>query len=77
MVEHRTKVCSTCGKEKSIFDFYENASNRDGYSNVCKECQKKYSLEWSERNRERKNQLARERYQRRKERLEVIKRIGG
>ena len=32
------KVCSKCGIEKIIDDFYKNTSYRDGYYNHCKEC---------------------------------------
>lgn len=32
------KVCSECGKEKNILDFYKSSSNRDGYYKSCKYC---------------------------------------
>ena len=32
------KVCSKCGIEKIIDDFYKNTSYKDGYYNHCKEC---------------------------------------
>lgn len=72
---NRTKICSTCGLEKNISEFYENAGNKDGYSNICKECQKEYSAKWSEENRERKNQLARERYLKRKQEFAELKKL--
>lgn len=63
----KQKICSSCNKIKDISEFYTNPSNVDGYSNICKECQKAYSAKWSNENRERKNQTARERYARRKQ----------
>ena len=33
-----TKVCSKCGVEKELGLFSKQASNKDGYRGVCKEC---------------------------------------
>jgi len=37
-----TKVCSKCGIEKSINEFYKYKKNKDGYRYICKECDKEY-----------------------------------
>lgn len=35
-----TKVCSQCGRELPIEDFYEHKNAKDGYSTMCKKCHK-------------------------------------
>jgi hypothetical protein len=60
------KVCTRCGKKKDINDFYHNFGNKDTYSNICKKCQQELSKEWVEKNRERKAELNRLAYARRK-----------
>ena len=37
-----TKICKTCGKEKSLNDFYKHSEMADGYLNVCKKCKQEY-----------------------------------
>jgi hypothetical protein len=40
------KKCYKCGKIKNLQEFYiDNRVKRDGHSNQCKECVKKYELE--------------------------------
>lgn len=34
------KVCTRCGEEKKLFDFYVDKKNFSGYSSYCKECKK-------------------------------------
>lgn len=34
----KTKVCSTCGEEKILGEFYKNIRNLDGYFGYCKKC---------------------------------------
>ena len=36
MVE--TKVCTKCGAEKPVSEFYRDKHNRDGFRNRCKPC---------------------------------------
>lgn len=36
-----TKICSKCGQEKSIEEFYAHSTAKDGLQPYCKECQKK------------------------------------
>lgn len=35
-----TKVCTTCGKELPITEFYPKKGSSDGYQHHCKECHK-------------------------------------
>ena len=60
------KKCIKCGEKKDITEFYKNFANRDCYSNVCKECQKKIQKEWIAKNKERKRELSRNYYLRKK-----------
>lgn len=36
-----TKICKTCGDEKEVKLFPENAACKDGYEGTCTECRKK------------------------------------
>ena len=35
-----TKVCSRCGEEKRVNQFYENRTKSDKRNGICKSCQK-------------------------------------
>ena len=37
-----TKVCTKCGEEKSLDDFYRNKNTKDGRMSECKTCRRKY-----------------------------------
>jgi 5-methylcytosine-specific restriction endonuclease McrA len=39
-----TKVCRTCKEEKDISKFTKHKITRDGYSTLCKGCQKQYRI---------------------------------
>jgi hypothetical protein len=45
------KRCNMCNINKSINDFYRDKSRKDGHSNRCKECTKKYLREYYKKNR--------------------------
>lgn len=47
----RTKVCSKCGKEKPVSEFYRRTASKDGLNASCKECTKKAAAERRERQR--------------------------
>lgn len=49
-----TKVCSKCGRELPIENFYTNKSLKGGHDNCCKECKNAYSREWARRRAEKK-----------------------
>ena len=42
MVSHSLKTCSKCNESKPLDSFYKRQANKDGYSCVCKECQRRY-----------------------------------
>ena len=47
------KICTSCGKEKPLEEFYlqKGKRTREGYRNpVCKECHNKKSVEWARKN---------------------------
>ena len=69
------KTCTQCRLEKDISEFYENPALKDGHSSICKDCQKKISAKWSEENKERKSQLMKERYLKRKQEFADLKRL--
>lgn len=49
-----TKVCTKCGRELPIENFYINKSLKGGHDNTCKECKNAYAKEWQKKNREKK-----------------------
>ena len=69
------KICTQCGLEKDINDFYENPETKDGHSSMCKECQKKISMQYVQQNKEKIKQYKRERYLRRKKEFAELKRL--
>ena len=60
------KVCARCGIEKDVTEFYNNFMYKDNYYNICKECQLKANKEWVANNKERKKELNRLYYERKK-----------
>ena len=69
------KKCSLCGLEKDFDNFYYNAGTKDGYSSICKNCQKKSSAKYVEENKEKVKQYKRERYYRRKQEFAELKKL--
>ena len=39
---NKTKICTKCGKELPISDFYRNVKTKDGLHNYCKTCFNEY-----------------------------------
>lgn len=60
------KTCIHCGIEKDISEFYINFGHKDNYSSICKECQLKANKGWVEKNKERKKELNKQYYERKK-----------
>ena len=46
-----TKICSACGIEKDISEFYRDKRTKDGLYSNCKKCQNYYTYAWAKRNR--------------------------
>lgn len=47
----KTKICSKCGKEKPITEFYKDKSSKDGLYYWCKECSCKHNKERYRKNK--------------------------
>lgn len=60
------KICIKCGEEKDITEFYIHFGHKDNHSSICKECQLKINKKWVENNKERKKELNKQYYQRKK-----------
>lgn len=63
------KKCSKCSEDKSLKDFskYKTGTYRVGKPHShCKECEKKKTREWVEKNKERYNKYQIEYYHKRK-----------
>lgn len=54
MEEIKTKVCSKCGRELPLSEFYKKSDSKDGLQSYCKECGKKSAKEHIQKSRERK-----------------------
>lgn len=54
------KICSTCGVEKSLVEFYKRKDSKDGYLNKCKSCHKEYKRNYYQENKEVINKKCRE-----------------
>ena len=50
MDSSRTKTCNTCEEEKSYTEFGKQASNKDGYLHICRDCRSIYNRKLNERN---------------------------
>lgn len=83
-----TKVCTKCGRELPLSDFYNNKSKKDGKTSECKYCYKEYSdankekikeyqKEYRENNKEKikdyKKEYNKEYYEKNKERKKSIR----
>ena len=53
-IEKGTKVCSRCGQEKPLSEFYTSSLTKDGYRPQCIECSKQSAKETQNRLRERR-----------------------
>lgn len=45
------KKCNNCREEKKLDGFYKNKAYKDGYSNICKDCQNKQCKKYKEKYR--------------------------
>ena len=51
-MEEQGKVCTKCGEWKLLEEFNKCKRNKDGRKTICRECQKEYSKQWRENNKE-------------------------
>lgn len=68
-----TKICSKCGEEKPLSDFYENKRLKDGHEGRCKQCVKSYSKEYAKKHRAQRNAYNKRYYERNPEKLKAKK----
>ena len=47
-----TKVCTKCGAEKPLSEFYKSKATKDGLQFACKDCYKEYARKYYIENRE-------------------------
>jgi hypothetical protein len=69
-LEALLKVCSKCGEEKPLTDFYKSATSIGGHRSSCK----RSTIAWKETNRDRYNELSRN--SRTRQRLRVLQIVG-
>lgn len=50
------KKCSKCGIEKNESEFSKRKSSKDGLRQTCRECSRKYNLEYRKAHREEMNE---------------------
>ena len=46
------KVCTKCGKKKSIEEFRQHKGYKDGYETQCNDCKREYHKRWYRKNKE-------------------------
>jgi len=61
-VQSEVKICSRCSREKSLIDFREVPSRKDGYDCWCRECRIEYCQSWNASHREKQIQMKRAAY---------------
>ena len=54
MEEIKTKVCSKCGRELPLSEFHKKSDSKAGLQSYCKECGKKWVIEYAQKSREQK-----------------------
>ena len=47
MEEIETKICTKCGVEKPLTEFWKQKRSKDGFQNWCKECKLEYNYNWN------------------------------
>lgn len=45
------KKCRKCGKQKSLTEFHQNKTHKDGLQDHCKLCVKKHHRKWYQKNK--------------------------
>jgi hypothetical protein len=50
----KTKICTKCGIDQPLSEFYKDAQKPTGYRPDCKTCNKAKCLEWAQNNKEKR-----------------------
>jgi 5-methylcytosine-specific restriction endonuclease McrA len=53
----RRKICTVCGEEKSLTNFYAHPTGRLGTTSRCKPCSVKHAAAWALKNKERRKEI--------------------
>lgn len=67
--EFGKKQCPTCKEWKYQYDFYKNKHSKGGYHYQCKECKKKYQIDYQKKHSLQVKERDQIRYQKRKEKM--------
>ena len=67
----QTKICSKCGRELSLDNFYKKKDGKYGVSSICKDCSNAISKEYYENNREKINLRCKEYRETNKEKISL------
>ena len=63
------KVCSKCGVEKELGEFYKHKKGKFGLQSKCKICSANEMKEWRAKNKEKVKEYLKEYYEQNKEKL--------
>lgn len=66
---HETKVCTKCGVEKQLNEFYKDKLTNDGFMRFCKQCNKEYCRKRYNDNKEKIAERNKQRYNENKEKF--------
>lgn len=66
----KIKKCNKCGSEKELKEFYNDKNSKDGVVSHCMECQKIYSKEYREKNKETLKKKKKEYYHKNRDKLQ-------
>lgn len=65
------KTCRKCGETKEFELFHKSKQNKDGLHSYCKECSRKNTAKWKEKNRKRSREIAKKSYHKNRESILV------
>ncbi len=60
------KICTKCGKSKSLTDFHNKLDTKDGHRLECKECVNLYMVEYRKTHKKEKSEYDKKRYSNKK-----------
>lgn len=71
----KTKICTKCGIEKELSEFYKDKSKPDGHRPNCKECIKIYKKNYRDKNKENIKKSNHKYYINNKKKIQKIQKI--